>query len=434
MSREFKLPDLGEGIHEGEVIAVLVSVGQTVHEGDPILEIETDKAAVEIPSPYSGTIEEIHVKPGDVVNVGDVLITYSGAAVAVASPVSAPEVSDRSQHGPVSEQTALARGVRTGPIPASPATRRLARELEVELGDVVPTGPEGLVTAEDVRRHAESESVAETGREEEPSEWAEALTTVAGPLPALPDFSRWGPVEVTPLRSIRKVTARQMAVAWSQIPHGTSQDDVDVTDLEAFRVRQKSTVEAEGGKLTLTVFAVKAAAEALKQYPQFNVSLDTINRRIITKKYINIGLATDTEAGLMVPVIRDADRKSITDLAVEITDLTKRARNRKTGLAELQGGTFTITNIGAAGGRGYFAPIINYPEAAILGMSGARMQPVVRESEDGKAEVVPRLIMPVALSIDHRVLDGVDSVKFLEFFRDAMENPERFLLSIKCTC
>jgi len=434
MSREFKLPDLGEGIHEGEVIAVLVSVGQSVREGDPILEIETDKAAVEIPSPYSGTIEIIHVKPGDVVNVGDVLITYSGTSAAVAAQASAPEVSEISSPAPPTHGTEPAHGPRTGPIPASPATRRLARELGVALGDVAPTGPAGLVTAEDVQTHADSRIAADTVREEEPSEWAEALTTDAAPVPTLPDFSKWGSIEVAPLRSIRRATARQMALAWSQIPHVTSQDDVDLTDLEAFRIRQKSTVEADGGKLTVTVFAVKAVAEALKTYPQFNVSLDIANGRIIRKNYIHIGVATDTGAGLVVPVIRDADKKSISDLAVEITDLTKRARERKVALPELQGGSFTITNIGAAGGRGYFAPIINYPEAAILGMSRARMQPVVRETEDGEAEMLPRLVMPVVLAIDHRVLDGVDSVAFLKFFREAMENPERFLLSIKCTC
>ncbi|CAB5122261.1 Dihydrolipoamide acetyltransferase component of pyruvate dehydrogenase complex (EC [Olavius algarvensis associated proteobacterium Delta 3] len=434
MSREFKLPDLGEGIHEGEIIAVLVAVGQDVREGEPILEIETDKAAVEIPSPFTGTVEEIRVTPGDVVNVGDVLILFSGASKFEASSEPPPATQKKTAPAPSPATAAPVTGTRTGPIPASPSTRRLARELGVELGDIAPTGPEGLVTAEDVRRSAETERAAGPGRGKEPSEWAEALATDAGTGPSLPDFSTWGPIEMTPLRSIRKTTARQMTLAWSQVPHVTSQDDVDVTDLEAFRRRQKSIVEAEGGKLTVTVFAVKAAAEALKTYPQFNVSLDTANGRIITKKYIHIGVATDTGAGLVVPVIRDADQKSISDLAVEITDLTRRTRERKVGVSELQGGTFTITNIGAAGGRGHFAPIINYPEAAILGMSGARMQPVVRKSDDGNPEMVPRLIMPVVLAIDHRVLDGTDSVKFLAFFREAMENPERFLLSIKCSC
>ena len=414
------------------MIAVLVSVGQDVREGDPILEIETDKAAVEIPSPFTARVDDIRVHPGDVVNVGDVLILFSDASAAEAPSDDAPVKPEAP--APAPKASTVPAGPRTGPIPASPATRRLARELGVELAAVSPTGPEGLVTAEDVRKHADSEKTGEGGREAHVSEWAEALTTAAGPAPTLPDFSRWGPVEEIPLRSVRRVTARQMTVAWSQIPHVTSQDDVDVTDLEAFRQRQKAAVNAEGGALTLTVFAVKAAAEALKTYPQFNVSLDTVNGRIISKKYIHIGVATDTEAGLVVPVIRDADKKSLTDLSVELTDLIRRTRDRSVDLSELQGGTFTITNVGAAGGRGHFAPMIHYPEAAILGMSGARMQPVVRELGDGDHEVVSRLIMPIALAIDHRVLDGIDSVKFLKFFREAMENPERFLLSIKCAC
>jgi len=432
MARKFTLPDLGEGIHEGEVIAVLVSVGQNVQEGDPIFEIETDKAAVEIPSPYTGTVEEILVKPGDVVNVGDVLITFSGVTETATTPESVPTVA--AEPAPAPTESVPSGGGRTGPVPASPATRRLARELGVELSAVTPTGPAGLVTAEDVRNHAESELAAGAVQKEEVSEWAKALTSDGGPWPTLPDFSAWGPVETTSLRSIRKATARQMTMAWAQIPHVTSQDDVDITDLESFRRRQKNFVEAEGGALSLTVFAVKAAAEALKTYPQFNVSLDAVNGRIIHKKYIHIGVATDTEAGLVVPVLRNVDKKSITDLAVELTDLIRRTRDRTVDLAELQGGTFTITNVGAAGGRGYFTPMINYPEAAILGMSGARLQPVVRESADGPPEMVPRLIMPVVLAIDHRVLDGVDSVRFLKFFREAMEDPERFLLSIKCSC
>ena len=269
-----------------------------------------------------------------------------------------------------------------------------------------------------------------------PSAPVEPMAEVTKPLSvpvetaALPDFSKWGAVESIPLKSIRRATARQMTQAWSHIPHVSSQDDVDVTRLEALRRRHKPAIDALGGKLTLTVFAVKAAAAALKKLPQFSVSLDAVNGQIISKKYTHIGVATDTGEGLVVPVLRNVDRKSITDIAIELTDLVKRTRNRKISLEELQGGTFTITNIGAAGGRGHFAPIINYPEAAILGMSAARVKPVAQEKPDGGYQFVARLMMPVVLAIDHRLLDGVDSARFLNYFRNALEDPEKLLLSI----
>jgi pyruvate dehydrogenase E2 component (dihydrolipoamide acetyltransferase) len=318
-----------------------------------------------------------------------------------------------------------------GPIPASPATRRLARELGVTLEAVAPSGPGGRVTAEDVQRFA---AAGKTETETDIAKVPEADHGVPGGMtagaPKLPDFSKWGPIDTLPLRSIRKATARQTALAWSQIPHVSSQDDVDVTKLEALRRRHKKSVEDQEGKLTVTVFAIKAAVAALKKHPQFNASLDMDKGEIIRKHYYHIGVATDTGEGLVVPVIRDADRKSLLEIAVELSERVRRARSRKIDLEELQGGTFTITNIGAAGGRGHFAPIINYPEAAILGMSAARMTAVVRKKPGGEVAVVPRLIMPVVLTIDHRILDGVDSAKFLDFFRNALEDPEHLMLTI----
>jgi pyruvate dehydrogenase E2 component (dihydrolipoamide acetyltransferase) len=432
MSRAFKLPDLGEGIHEGEVIAVLVSVGDQVNEGDPILEVETDKASVEIPSPYTAKVLQIMVAPGDVIKVGDVMITFSNGVEGPAEAAAAKKPAEPAATTAASEMPPA--GKKGRPVPASPSTRRLARELGVDLHRVSPTGKAGLVTADDVRNFAAKKVAAE-------GETGEPLTarTAAVPLetaaaaaeaPPLPDFSKWGPVQRLPLRSIRRATAKQMALAWSQIPHVNSQDDVDVTRLEDFRRRQKSLIESQGGKLTLTVFAVKAAAAALRKFPNFNVSLDPGKGEIIRKDYYHVGVATDTGDGLVVPVIRDADRKSITEIAIELSELVQRTRSRKIGLEELQGSTFTITNIGAAGGRGHMAPIINYPEAAILGLGLARMQPVVTGNNDGEYDIVPRLILPVVLAIDHRVLDGVDAAKFLDFFRKTLEDPERFLLSI----
>ena len=453
MTRSFKLPDLGEGIHEGEVIAVLVKAGDAVEEGDPILEVETDKASVEIPSPYTGTVKEIMVKPGDVVKVGNLMMTFTDDAAEVKieeKSNQAPGKKEAAQKKekasfekktkplePVGEaapqqtdnQTAGAQESKKEPVPASPATRRLARELGVDLRAVTPSGPAGMVSAEDVRAFASKEKQGE-GAEEEPAAGAEPLVVAGAPPPGLPDFTKWGSVERLPLRSIRKATARQMALAWSQIPHVSSQDDIDVTRIEALRRRNKQAVEKQGGRLTLTVFAVKAAAAALRQFPQFNVSLDVAKGEIVRKHYRHVGVATDTGEGLVVPVLRNADRKSITELAVELRQLVERTRARKVDLEELQGGTFTITNIGAAGGRGHFSPIINYPEAAILGMGTARLKPVIGKTEKGSTQVVARMILPVVLAIDHRVLDGIDAARFLEFFRTALENPEKMLLSI----
>ena len=427
MSQAFKLPDLGEGIHEGEILAVSVSVGQEVKEGDIILEVETDKAAVEIPSPYTGTVEEIFVKPGDIVNVGDVMMTFSGgkeageaeAEIATAKPAPSPAEQPAPPPSPA--------GAKTGPVPASPATRRLARELGVDLHQVTPTGPAGLVTAEDVR------NLADKGQAAPAAAAPAAVVAVGHPvdavLPELPDFTKWGSVERLPFRSIRRATARQMSLAWSQIPHVNSQDVVDVTKLEAFRQKHKAEIESIGGKLTLTVFALKAIATALKTYPNFNATLDTTNSEIIIKHYYNIGVAVNTDSGLIVPVVRDVDRKSIRELAVELNDLVQRTRARKTAVEEMQGGTFTITNAGAMGG-GFFAPIINYPEVAILGVGQARMQPVVREKEKGNFVIVPRLMMPVVLCIDHRVLDGADAVRFLKVLVDTLEDPDELLISM----
>jgi pyruvate dehydrogenase E2 component (dihydrolipoamide acetyltransferase) len=284
------------------------------------------------------------------------------------------------------------------------------------------------VTADDVR------AFAATGKEvvEAPAAGevipAEA-PAVSIPSPALPDFTKWGPVERVPFRSIRRATAKQMITAWSQIPHVTSQDQVDITKLETFRQKHKAEIEAAGGRLTMTVFALKAVATALKMYPQFNATLDARAGEIIIKNYFHIGVAVSTDNGLIVPVVRDVDRKSIKELAVEMNDLVHRTRTRKVGLEELQGSTFTITNAGAMGG-GYFAPIINFPEVAILGMGQGRLQPAVVDKGNGEHEITPRLIMPIVLCIDHRVLDGADAIKFLKVVIQALEDPDELLITM----
>ena len=442
MAKEFKLPDLGEGIHEGEILSVRVSEGDKVSEGDIILEVETDKAAVEVPSPYTGVVEEIRVKPGDTVNVGDVMMTFAvGEEPAKAKKPAAERAEEKKpkekpEEKPLEEEKHPEKKPpgekpHEGPVPASPATRRLARELGVDLRQVNASGPEGLVTAEDVRAHAEGKAKPGERREEKPEKKPEEKPIEAKPLgvpaPKLPDFSKWGPVERVPLRSIRKATAKQMALAWSQIPHVNNQDVADMTKLEAFRRKHRAEIEAKGGKLTHTVFALKAAATALKAFPRFNSSIDTQAGEIIEKHYYHVGVAVATDDGLIVPVIRDVDRKSLLELSVELKDLAERTRQRKVNLEELRGGTFSITNVGPVGG-GQFVPIINYPEVAILGMGAATMKPAVIGNEKQGYRIEPRLMMPLVLCIDHRVLDGADAVPFLRMIVEALEDPEELFM------
>jgi pyruvate dehydrogenase E2 component (dihydrolipoamide acetyltransferase) len=443
MPKEFRLPDLGEGIHEGEVVELLVSVGNRVIDGKPILVVETDKATTEIPSPVTGVVQEIRVKPGDVVKVGDVLMVFmeDGEAEAVRKlrEIEEPEKLDGPRiHGesvmpaatPVPAQAALGKAEEAAP--AAPSTRRLARELGVDLRLVSASGPGGRVTPEDVRAFAETlKHAAEPPKAPEVSE-TEALQVVM-PLatlktPSLPDFGRWGPISREPLRSVRRTTARHMALAWSQVPHVTHQDVVDVTELEAFRRRHKEQIEAHQGTLSLTVFAMKAAVAALKAHPRFNASLDADREEIILKQYYHIGVAVDTERGLIVPVIRHVDRKNITQLAFELNDLVARSRAGKVEREELTGGTFTITNIGILGGTG-FTPIVNYPEVTILGMARAKLQPVVKGDLEN-FEVVPRLMLPLILGFDHRVVDGADAARFLGMIMDALGSPEELLMMV----
>jgi pyruvate dehydrogenase E2 component (dihydrolipoamide acetyltransferase) len=428
MSRSFKLPDLGEGVHEGEVLAVHVTAGQKVKEGDIILEVETDKAAVEIPSPFSGRVAEVLVKPGDTVKVGDAMMIFGNGedaeAVEIEKPKKSPDKAVETEKAAVAAEAAG----KKGPVPASPATRRLARELGVDLHQLQPSGPGGRVTADDVRAFADAgkKKAAITASTEIAAAEAPGLAIRSV---TLPDFTKWGPVERVPFRSIRRATARQMMIAWSQIPHVTSQDQVDITKLEVFRRKHKAEIEAAGGRLTMTVFALKAVATALKTHPQFNATLDVAAEEIIIKNYYHIGVAVNTDNGLIVPVVRDVDRKSIKELAIELHDIVQQTRARKISREELQGGTFTITNAGAMGG-GYFAPIINFPEVAILGMGQGRLQPAVVDKDDGEHEIAPRLIMPIVLCIDHRVLDGADAIQFLRVIIDTLQDPDELLISM----
>lgn len=444
MAIEFKLPDLGEGIHEAEILAVKVKEGETVKEDQPILEVETDKAVVEIPSPVAGSVERIHVKAGDVVTVGSVMISFNVTAATPARATAgvSKEVTAGSAHtqrpAPAESKPASPGGnghsaqSGHGPVPAAPATRKMARELNVDLHLIKGSGPGGRVLKEDVRAFAEGvpgSSIAGTHTQAGPSgrnahETGEPL--VAQPLVAqpvdLPDFSKYGPIERVALRSIRRKTAMHMMQSWTHIPHVTHFDEVDITNLESFRTKHEKEVAKRGGRLTFTVFMLKAVLAALRKFPQFNSSLDEKSGEIIYKRYYNIGVAVATERGLIVPVIRNVENKNLTDLAVELGEIAQKTRDGKVELDRLQGGTFTITNLGAIGGTG-MVPMINFPEAAILGMARASRKPVVHE---GSIEV--RLILPLALSFDHRLADGAEAAYFVRYVAECLEEPLKLLL------
>lgn len=441
MTREFRLPDLGEGVHEGEIVAVLVTVGDRVGEDEPILEVETDKAAVEITSPFAGTVTGIRVEPGDLVNVGDVLITFDGGVQAGEEPrKTVLVVAEKALAEPQSELEDSDREPERhkGPVPASPSTRRLARELGVDLHKVTGSGAGRRVTSEDVQSFARGEAEGAKSRtqavdappEQEPVAQTKVspVPTVGIPVPELPDFGRWGQVEQVPLRSVRRATAKHMVLAWSQIPHVSHQDVADITELEELRLRHKDDIAEQGGSLTMTVLVIKATVAALKAHPRFNASVDVESGEIVLKKYYNIGVAVDTERGLLVPVVRDADCKSIPELAVELRELVARTREGKASLEDLRGGTFTITNPGPLGGTG-FAAIVNYPEVAILGMARAGWQPVVR-GEGKDAPIVPRFMLPLALSFDHRVVDGADAARFANTIVESLQDPGKLLMRV----
>lgn len=410
---EFKLPDLGEGIHEAEILKWYVAKGDSLAEDDPLVDVETDKAAVTIPSPKGGLVVELSGEPGDTVVVGQVIVVIDesgqGGQARAEQPRAEPVRSEPAP-GPPAEAAPPPRP------PAAPATRRLARELDVDINRVRPSGPAGRVTPEDVRRAAEggdelSKPVVEPPRvASEPPTLAAAETSSIPfyePEP-MPDFERWGPVEREPIRSIRRKIARKMVTSMVVVPHVIHMDEADVTDLEAFRRRYREA-HPEGTKLNLLAFVARAVVAGLRRWPMFNASLDPDRGEIVYKKYYNLGLAADTPRGLMVPVVKETDRKSVRQIAEEIRALAAAARSGAIELDSLQGGTFTITNIGPLGGIA-LAPAINYPEVAIMGMGQVQQKPVVRDGE-----VVVRQMLPLTLSFDHRVADGADAARFVSF-------------------
>ncbi len=447
MTVEIKLPVLGEGVDSGTVAGVLVAAGDSVEADAALIELETDKAVIEVPATEAGVVASLPVKAGDTVAVGQVIATIEpgGGADGPSSeaPAEEPAAEPSPQESEAPVVTASAPAAETAPppppapaparrpsvpapaasvpadefnlpewpIPATPNTRRFARELGVDIAAVQGTGNGGRILSGDVVRTARS--------------LLEASGSGGGPaaLPPLPDFSRWGEVEREPMSGIRRTTAAHLSTSWTTIPHVTQHDDADVTELEQLRKRFGPRVQEAGGKLTMTAIAVRVAASALRVFPRFAASVDMASRELILKRYTHVGVAVDTDRGLLVPVIRDADRKNVTELSVEIGEMAARARAGTLALEEMQGGCFTITNLGGLGGTS-FTPIVNHPEVAILGMSRSRVTPVHR---DGGFE--PRLLLPLSLSYDHRAIDGADAVRFLRWIVEALENP--FLLSLE---
>jgi pyruvate dehydrogenase E2 component (dihydrolipoamide acetyltransferase) len=427
MIKAIKVPDIGENVEAGKVVTVHIKTGEIISVEDPVIELETDKAVVEIPSPIAGKVVEVLAREDSELKVGDVIATVetaqvdarpsADAAATEPSPAELPQERPESREGSgppagVSAsveslptlQPAVASSAGRRPVPASPSIRRMARELGIDITLVTGSGPGGRITDKDIKRRAKQ--IIQS-----------ATPTLTGPVtdPPLPDFSRWGEVESTSLETVRHLTAQSTAASWRTVAHVTQFDEADITALDTFMGSHAGNVEQAGGKLTLTSILTLVCARALLKYPRFNAGIDLPNQRLILKKYIHIGIATATGRGLLVPVIRNADTKSILELAVAIADLAARARTKKLKPDEMEGGTFTISNQGGIGGVG-FTPIVLWPQAAILGVSRADTKP---RYVDGQLQA--RKILPLSLSYDHRILDGADAAQFLNWICRSLE-------------
>ena len=443
MPQEFKLPEVGEGIESGTVVAVLVSEGDRIEVDQPVLELETDKAVVEVPSSVAGVITKVHVQANAEAKIGQVVFAYEegGAGEAPASEPAAPSAragaapAAPAEAAPVAPAQAAPEAAATAPaapdrpaapqqanggapalIPAAPSVRRLARERGVDLRAIAGSGLAGRISADDVVRFAEG------GADAPRPAAGDSAAAAAAPLP---DFGKWGETERTPMSGIRKATVRSMAQAWSNVPMVTHFDEADATEFEALRQRYKGAVQEAGAKLTPTAMLVKVIASALRKFPDFNASIDVANQEVVYKRYVNVGVAVDTDHGLLVPVIKHADRKNVVELAVELEALAAKARDRKLGPDDMSGGNFSVSNLGGIGGTG-FTPIVAPPDVAILGVSRSAMKPVWN-AESGAFE--PRLVMPLALTYDHRLIDGASAARFLRWVCRAVEEP--FLLALE---
>jgi len=463
MIEEVKIPEISENVESGTIIQVLVEVGDMIDIDDVLVEFETEKALVEIPSTVKGKITELLAKKGDEMRVGDVIArvdtetrsddkdTAESEPAADDAPKMEEDEEQVTPEEPLPEEApeevkaevdgqekdaaqepdkpAVApkpagaqkktedRPVDRGPAPATPSVRRFARELGVDIYDLKASEPGGRISEDDVKAYVK--------KGERPHKKALSGTAPTGMTfePELPDFSRWGDVETVALDGVRRITAANMSTAWRTVPHVTQFDQADITGLQEFINKNAEKVAQNGGKLTVTAILVKVCAAALKKFGRFNASIDPANQRLILKKYVHIGIAADTPRGLLVPVVRNADQKSISRLAAEITDLADRARNKKLKPDEMEGGTFTLSNQGGIGGVG-FTPIVFWPQAAILGVSRASIMP---RYIDG--EFKPRSLLPLSLSFDHRIIDGADAARFLRWVCESLEQPFTMVLA-----
>lgn len=413
---DLKLPKLGEGADSGIVVNIMVKEGDTIAKDQTVLELENEKAVASIPSTAAGVVTKIYIKSGDRISVGQRILSLESAGAPVAAPAAAPKAATKKaapaaapEPGPepepeetaAAERAPMEEAVENKSVASSPSIRKLARELGINLGKIRGSESGGRIVMGDVRAYVQRLIKAA----------ARPAAAAAGAAPAKPsaepvDFSQWGPILKKPVSPLRKVISRRMSESWNSVARVTQFDDLDFTRVNALRQKFGPDYQKQGVKLTLTPFVLKAVAETLKKHLIFNSSLDEAAGEIILKEYIHLGIAVDTEQGLMVPVIRDVDKKSLLVLAGELEALAAKARDRKISADEMKGGTFTISNQGAIGG-GHFTPIVNLPEVAILGLGRGAMQPVVRE---GKIEA--RLLTPVALSYDHRVIDGGSAARF----------------------
>jgi pyruvate dehydrogenase E2 component (dihydrolipoamide acetyltransferase) len=488
MPTELKLPELGENIAAGDVVRVLVKPGDTIAKDQAVIELETDKATIEVPSSIAGVVKDVQVKPGQKIKVGQTILTVDGEGAADGKPAAAPAdakqeeapkkveaaESDEESDEPAEKEARpaqaaekpeapnrkgaprlpedeveesprkrgevvdISRAPRSAPQPAAaasdnassaalappaaPSVRRIARELGVEIRQVNGTGPGGRITVDDVQGFVRQALAGAGGGGPSTGLGAGSGSAPTAAQQPLPDFTKFGDVERKPLSNIRRKTAEHLGHAWNVIPHVTNHDKTDITALEELRKKYGPQAERAGGKLTVTVVALKILASAIRKFPQFAASIDLKGGQLIYKKYVNMGVAVDTDRGLLVPVIRDVDKKGIVELSAELAKLSEKARAGKLSLDEMSGGVMTITNLGGIGGVG-FTPIVNWPEVAILGISRGSMEPVWNGQE-----FQPRLMLPLSLSYDHRVVDGADAARFLRFVADAFEQP--FVLAL----
>ena len=427
-SLEVRVPDMGNFTEVG-VIDILVNVGDTVAVDTPLVTLETEKATMDVPSTAAGVVEAIHVQKGGKVSAGGLVVTVKGVAtvaaasaaapapapVAAVAPVAAPAKAAAPVHAPAPVVPATINEAGFSKAHAGPSVRKLARELGVDLAQVKGTGPKSRVTHEDVKawvKQALSGGAARAGG--------------GAGLPAVPavDFAQFGAVEVKPLNRVQKISGPRLHASWVNLPHVTQFDEADITDLEAARQKLKDKAASEGVKLTPLAFIIRACVKALQEFPTFNASLDASGQNLVLKKYVHIGFAADTPNGLLVPVIRDADKKDVYEIARALADLSDRARKGKLSGSEMQGGCFTVSSLGGIGGTA-FTPIINAPEVAILGVSRSQMKPLWKDNA-----FVPRMMLPLSLSYDHRVIDGANGARFSTYLAQLLANPSALLEAV----